>query len=537
MLDDATRSQLQEHLKLIGTPVEIVAELDDGAASQRVRDLLDDLASLSPDVTWKAEAFGAARIPTFAIGRPGELGRIRFCGLPLGHEFTSLVLALLHQGGHPPKLEPELRAEIEGVEGEHEFETFVSLSCQTCPGVVQALDLFATLDPGITHTMIDGALFQDEVEARAVQAVPTVFRNGELFSQGGVTEEQILKKLDTGAAERRTRALDEKPPFDVLIVGGGPAGAAAAVYAARKGIRTGLVAERFGGQLNDTLAIENFISVPHTEGPQLTRHLESHVREYDVELILDERARQLVDARASDDGLTHLRLESGATLRAREVVLAPGARWRNLGVPGEDEYRNRGVAYCPHCDGPLFKGKRVAVVGGGNSGVEAAIDLAGITEHVTLLEFQDELLADAVLQERARSLPNLTVLVNAETTEVTGDGDRVTGLDWKDRASGETHHVPLEGVFVQIGLVPNTEWLKDSTIALSPRGEIEVDGRGATNVPGVHAAGDATICPTKQIVIAMGNGANAALGAFDSLIRRPSSGSSEPGVDHASTAA
>ncbi len=524
MLDDSLRTQLEKHFELITRPVEIVAAPGEGEAAGRVRSLLDDLAHLSGSVAWR-EADGNEldddRRPLFAIGRPGELGRMRFAGLPMGHEFTSLVLAVLHAGGHPPRAEPELLADIEALPGGDRFETFVSLSCQTCPGVVQALNLFASRNPGITHTMVDGSLFQDEVESRDVKAVPSVFRNGEPFSTGGISERQILEKLDSAAADRAAEQISKKEPFEILVIGGGPAGAAAAIYAARKGIRTGLVAERFGGQLMDTLGIENFISTPHTEGPQLAAQLEEHVRSYDVDVMLDQRVEAMVDGGQSEDGRVKLTLASGAEMRASRVILATGARWRTLGVPGEEEHRNRGVAYCPHCDGPLFKGKRVAVIGGGNSGVEAALDLAGVVEHVTVVEFQDALLADAVLQERLRSLPNVDVILNAATTEVKGGESGVAALVYTDRASGESHEVALEGVFVQIGLLPNTEFLKDTRVELSPRGEIVVDDRGQTSAPGVFAAGDVTIAPTKQIVIAMGSGANAAVGAFDDLIRSP----------------
>jgi alkyl hydroperoxide reductase subunit F len=521
MLDETLRSQLREHLKKIQRPVEIVAELDSGDTSERVRDLLSQLAELSPDLAWREDSFAAARRPTFAIGQPGAVGRMRFCGLPMGHEFSSLILAILHAGGHPPRVDATLRDQIGALAGEHDFETFVSLSCQTCPGVVQALNLFAALNQGIIHTMVDGAIFAEEAAERKVQAVPTVFRGLEVFTQGAVSEGQILEKLDARAAHRKSEELSRKQPFDVLIVGGGPAGAAAAIYAARKGIRTGLVAERFGGQLMDTASIENFISVSETHGPELSQQLEEHVRQYPVDIMLEQKAEQLVDAEQSPDGLVHLFLESGATLRSRLVILATGARWKSLGVPGEDEYRNRGVAYCPHCDGPLFKGKRVAVIGGGNSGVEAAIDLAGLAGHVALLEFEDSLQADAVLQERVRSLPNVTSIVGAQTTAILGDGERVEALRYTERKSGEEHTLPIDGVFVQIGLAANTEWLGGSRVSLSPYGEIEADERGRTSAPGVFAAGDATTVPTKQIVIAMGSGANAALGAFDALIRAP----------------
>jgi NADH-dependent peroxiredoxin subunit F len=439
---------------------------------------------------------------------------VRFAGIPMGHEFTSLVLALLQVGGHPAKASAEVIEQIRKLEGDFHFETYFSLSCQNCPDVVQALNLMAIQNPRIRATMIDGALFQDEVREREIMAVPTVFLNGTQFGQGRMTLEEIVAKLDTGAVRREAEKIATKEPFDVLVVGGGPAGAAAAVYAARKGIRTGIASERFGGQVLDTLGIENFISVQETEGPKFALALEEHVRRYDVDIMNLQRAKALVPG----PDFIEVQLESGAALKARSVVVTTGARWRNINVPGEREYRNKGVAYCPHCDGPLFKGKRVAVIGGGNSGVEAAIDLAGIVGHVTLIEFDAQLRADAVLQRKLATLPNVTTLVNAQTTEITGDGQRVNGLLYKDRASGEEMRVALDGVFVQIGLVPNTEWLKGA-VEMSRHGEIIVDARGQTSLPGVFAAGDATTVPFKQIIIAAGDGAKAALGAFDYLIR------------------
>jgi alkyl hydroperoxide reductase subunit F len=442
---------------------------------------------------------------------------VRFAGLPMGHEFNSLILALLQVGGHPPKVAPEVIEQIEALEGDFHFETYFSLSCQNCPDVVQALNLMSAVNARIKHVAIDGALFQEEVETRKILAVPSVYLNGEPFGQGRMSLEQILAKLDTGAAQRATEAIGGKDAFDVLIVGGGPAGAAAAVYAARKGIGTGLVAERFGGQVLDTMAIENFISVPHTEGPKLVSALEQHVREYDVDVMNLQTAVELVPA-SNASGLVEIRLASGASLKSKTVILSTGARWRQMNVPGEAEYRNKGVAYCPHCDGPLFKGKRVAVIGGGNSGVEAAIDLAGLVSHVTLIEFDTQLRADAVLQNKLRSLRNVTIITSGQTAEVHGDGSKVNSLSYTDRTSGAMQRVELEGIFVQIGLVPNTEWLK-GTLALSARGEIEVDARGQTSLPGVFAAGDVTTVPYKQIIIALGDGAKASLSAFDHLIR------------------
>ena len=516
MLDANLKQQLQAYLQNIREPIELVASLDDSPKSAELNTLLEDIASLSDKVS-VVRADDDARRPSFMIRRIGTDIGVRFAGLPMGHEFTSLVLALLQVGGHPSKAAQDVIEQVKNLDGDFAFETYFSLSCQNCPDVVQALNLMAVLNPRISHVAIDGALFQDEVTDRKVMAVPTVFLNGEPFGQGRMELEQIVAKIDTGAAVRAAEKIKAKDAFDVLVVGGGPAGAAAAIYAARKGIRTGVAAERFGGQVLDTMAIENFISVPHTEGPKLAAHLEQHVKEYDVDIMNLQRAVELVPA-ASAGGLHEVKLENGASLKARTVILSTGARWRQMNVPGEDEYRNKGVAYCPHCDGPLFKGKRVAVIGGGNSGVEAAIDLAGIVAHVTLIEFDSELRADAVLQRKLKSLPNVDILTSALTTEVKGDGEKVVGLSYKDRTTDAVHEIALEGIFVQIGLVPNTEWLK-GTIALSPRGEIEIDARGETSLPGVFAAGDVTTVPYKQIVIAMGEGSKAALSAFDYMIR------------------
>lgn len=516
MLDADLASQLKAYLERLTRPVVLSASVDDTPASQEMLDLLNQVAALSDRVSVEVWRDDAERKPSFAVGSPGQDVHVRFAGLPMGHEFTSLVLALLQVGGHPSKASTEVIEAVKGLEGDFHFETYFSQSCQNCPDVVQALNLAAVLNPRIRHEAIDGALFQEEVQARQIMSVPTIFLNGKLFDQGRMTLEQIVAKLDTGASDRQARAINQKAPFDVLVVGGGPAGAAAALYAARKGIRTGVAAERFGGQVLDTLAIENFVSVSHTEGPKMAAALEQHVREYDVDVMTLLRAERLTPS--GEDGLVQVALENGAVLRSRTVVLSTGARWRQMNVPGEDLYRNKGVAYCPHCDGPLFKGKRVSVIGGGNSGVEAAIDLAGLASHVTLVEFDERLRADEVLQKKLRSLGNVTIITHAQTTEVIGDGQRVTGLAYLDRSTGATHHLELEGVFVQIGLLPNTEWLK-GVVDLSPRGEVMVDDRGQTNVPGVFAAGDCTTVPYKQIIIAMGEGAKASLSAFDHLMR------------------
>ena len=498
--------------------MQIVSSLDDRAASGEMRELLDEIATLSDKILVRHDGSDARR-PSFSISRAGHDMGVRFAAIPMGHEFSSLVLALLQAGGHPPKLEADVVEQIRSLDGDFVFETYMSLSCHNCPDVVQALNLMAVLNPRIRHVAIDGALFKDEVESRQIMAVPTVFLNGEVFGSGRMEVSDILARVDTGAAARDAARLGAKETYDVLIVGGGPAGAAAAVYAARKGIRTGVVAERFGGQTLDTLGIENFISVQETQGPKFAAAMEAQVRSLGVDIMNGQRVAALAPA-AQPGGEITVTLANGAALKSRSVILATGARWRNVDVPGEQEYRNKGVAYCPHCDGPLFKGKRVAVIGGGNSGVEAAIDLAGVVAHVTLLEFADQLKADAVLVNKLKSLPNVDIHTGAQTREIVGDGNKVTGLRYVDRASGQAHEVALAGVFVQIGLVPNTEWLRGA-VELSRYGEIIVDERCATSLPGVFAAGDATTVPYKQIIVAGGEGAKAALSAFDHLIRSP----------------
>lgn len=519
MLDEATKAQLKSYLERATQPIEIVASLDDSEGSGEMLSLLKDVAEASPLVKLTESRDDKHRKPSFSINRPSENHGPRFAGLPMGHEFTSLILALLQVGGYPPKVEQPVLDQIRALDGDFEFEIYVSLTCHNCPDVVQALNLMAVQNPRIRATMIEGGMFQEEVKERQIMAVPTVFLNGTEFGQGRMSLEEILAKIDTSGVEREAKKIDGKEAFDVLIVGGGPAGAAAAVYAARKGIRTGVASERFGGQVLDTMGIENFISIKETEGPKFAHALEEHVRNYDVDIMNLQRAKALVPNSGPDKNLIEVQLESGASLKSKSIVISTGARWRNINVPGEHEFKNKGVAYCPHCDGPLFKGKRVAVIGGGNSGVEAAIDLAGIVGHVTLIEFDTALRADAVLQRKLNSLQNVTVITNAQTTEITGD-QKVNGLVYKDRASGELKTVELEGVFIQIGLVPNTDWLK-GVVELSKHGEIIVDAKGQTSVPGVFAAGDVTTVPFKQIIIAAGEGAKAALSAFDYLIRSP----------------
>ena len=518
MLDDTLKAQLQTYLAMLRQPIHLIASLGSDEKSVELRQLLQEITQLSDKVTLDENGTDA-RKPSFVIARAGETQGVRFAAIPMGHEFTSLVLALLWTGGHPPKVEADVLDQIRALDRDMAFEVYMSLSCHNCPDVVQATSLMAIMNPRIKVTVIDGGLFQDEVEGLGIMAVPMTYMNGQEFHSGRITVEELLAKLDTNAASREAEKLSAKAPYEVLIVGGGPAGAAAAVYAARKGIRVGIAAERMGGQVNDTMAIENYISVLETDGPRFAAALEAQVRHYGVEIMTQQTAQQLIPA-TEVGGLVQVKMTNGAVLKARSVILSTGARWRNVNVPGEDPYRNKGVAYCPHCDGPLFKGKRVSVIGGGNSGVEAAIDLAGIVERVTLIEFADQLKADAVLVDKLKSLSNVSIHVNAQTTEITGDGSKVNGITFKDRATEQVHHLALEGVFVQIGLVPNTEWLKGS-MELTRFGEIVVDAKGHTSVPGVFAAGDCTTVPYKQIVIAAGDGAKAALSAFDHLIRTP----------------
>ncbi|MED2015896.1 alkyl hydroperoxide reductase subunit F [Bacillus wiedmannii] len=506
ILDADIKTQLSQYLQLMENDILLKVSAGDDDVSKDMLALVDELATMSSKII--VEKVELERTPSFSVNRPGEDTGVVFAGIPLGHEFTSLVLALLQVSGRAPKVEQKLIDQIKNIQGEYHFESYISLSCHNCPDVVQALNVMSVLNSGITHTMIDGAAFKEEVESKDIMAVPTVFLNGESFGSGRMTLEEILAKMGNGPDASE---LSDKDPYDVLVVGGGPAGASAAIYAARKGIRTGIVAERFGGQVMDTMGIENFISVKRTEGPKLVASLEEHVKEYDIDVMNLQRAKRL-----EKKELIEVELENGAILKSKSVIVSTGARWRNVGVPGEAEFKNKGVAYCPHCDGPLFIGKDVAVIGGGNSGIEAAIDLAGIVKHVTVLEFMPELKADAVLQERLNSLPNVTVLKNVQTKEITGT-DKVNGISYIDRETEEVHHVELQGVFVQIGLVPNTDWLGETVERA--RGEIVTDKHGATNVPGVFAAGDCTNNPYKQIIISMGSGANAALGAFDYLIR------------------
>ena len=507
ILDTEIKNQLSEYLKLMEGEVLIKLSAGSDSVSEDMTKLVQELADMSSLI--KIEEAKLARTPSFSVNRLGEDTGVAFAGIPLGHEFTSLVLAILQVSGRGPKLDNKVIERVKKIDGIYNFETYISLSCHNCPEVVQALNTMSILNPNISHTMIDGAAYKDEVEDRDIMAVPSIYLNGEFFGSGRMDIEEILEKLNLAPDISEFENIE---PFEVLVIGGGPAGASAAIYAARKGLRTGIVTDRFGGQVKDTLGIENFISVQYTEGPKLAASLEQHVKSYDVDILYPQRAKHI-----EKKELIEVELENGAIIKSKTLILATGARWRNVNVPGEQEFKNKGVAYCPHCDGPLYKGKSVAVIGGGNSGIEAAIDLAGLVKHVTVLEFLPELKADTVLQERLYSLPNVTVLKNVQTTEITG-ADKVNGISYIERDSGAEKHIDLEGVFVQIGLVPNTEWL-GGFVERNRFGEILVDSKNQTNIPGVFAAGDCTTSPYKQIIISMGSGATAALSAFDYLIR------------------
>ena len=515
-LDITIRNQLQDYMARLVSPIKLLANVDASASSQEMLGMLEEVTSLSEKITLNKETDVSKRIPSFEVNREIESTGITFAGIPSGHEFTSFVLALLQAGGHPLKLDAEKIEQIKNIQGKFHFETYISLSCHNCPDVVQALNAMSIINPNISHTMIDGALFQKEVEDKQIMAVPTIFLNGEPFGQGRMELDEIVNKIDSSASLKEAEKISKKETYDILIVGGGPAGSSAAIYSARKGIRTGIVSERFGGQVMDTLGIENFISVKATEGPKLVTALEEHVKEYEVDIMNLQRAKSI--QKNDENALFEVELENGGKLKSKSVIVATGARWRELNVPGEKEFKGKGVAYCPHCDGPLFKGKHVAVIGGGNSGVEAAIDLANIVGHVTLFEFAGELKADDILQKRLYSLSNVDVILNAQTLEVLGS-DKVNSMIYLDRKTNEKKTIALEGIFIQIGLLPNTDFVKN-TVDLSKFGEIIIDSHGQSSLPGLFAAGDVTTVPYKQIIIAMGEGAKASLGAFDYLIRQ-----------------
>lgn len=509
-LDVKLIEQLKQYLTLLEQPVTFQVSLDDSETSQKLQAFVEEIADLSDMLS--VEQTTSELVPSFSLVSHEQDFGIRFAGVPLGHEFESFVLALLQVGGRAPKIDDSVKERIQSIDRDLNFETFVSLSCHNCPEVVQSLNIMAILNERISHTMIEGGAFQDLAEERQVMAVPTVFSNGEEFASGRMVMEDLLDKVGAKKEALDTSKID---PFDVLVIGGGPAGASAAIYAARKGIRTGLIADEFGGQVNETLGIENFIGTTYTEGPKLMAQVKEHVLDYPIELIDNEMVQSVEKL---DDGNVQVTLESGGQLMSQTLIVATGARWRLINAPGEKEFRNKGVAYCPHCDGPLFKDKHVVVIGGGNSGVEAALDLAGLAKQVTVLEFADQIKADQVLQDRMAEKANIEVITSADTTEISGDG-KVEGLTYTDRQTGESHQIECQGVFILVGLIPNTEFLAD-LVEKNRTGEIIVDEHGASSVEGIYAAGDCTNSAYKQIIISMGTGATAALGAFDYLLRK-----------------
>ena len=508
MLDKETKQNLAHYLEMLESPVIFSTSTDDSNDSRKLLEFLNEIAQMTEKVTIEEKKL--SRTPSFEINPLNGTSGIAFAGIPLGHEFSSFLLALLQVSGRPPKITDSLTQQIKQIQQDLYFETYVSLTCHNCPDVVQALNILSVLNPTIHHTMIEGGMYQNEITEKQVLAVPTVYLNGQEFASGRMTLEQIIEQI-TGS--QTVTPSSESTPYDVLVIGGGPAASSAAIYAARKGIRTGLVADSLGGQVIETWGIENMIGTPYTEGPQLMKQVEEHLRSYPVDIMTN----QLVTSLQKQNDSFAVSLKSGRKLTTKTAIIATGARWRSINVPGEKEFKNKGIAYCPHCDGPLFTGKDVAVIGGGNSGIEAAIDLAGLANHVYVLEFLSELKADKILQDKLATLSNVTILLNAETQEITGT-TYVDSITYKDRTTGENQTLDVAGVFILIGLVPNTEWLS-ALLEMNERGEIIVDLHGETSIKGLFAAGDCTNSSYKQIIISMGSGATAALGAFDYLMR------------------
>ncbi len=513
MIEAAMIEQLKQVFQRLEAPVHLVYRPSQHPKQSDLTTMLGQLDGTSPNVIVREEG-EVSDVPRFHVETADGPNGIRFIGIPGGHEFTSLVLAILNSDGKGKLPDDVLIQRVRRLKGPIRLRTFISLSCENCPDVVQALNLMATFHGDFEHTMVDGEFAQDDIDALKIQGVPSVIDGDELVHSGKSSLVDLLGKLEErfGTDDAGDIEPVDLGAFDVAIVGGGPAGASSAIYSARKGLRTVLITDRLGGQLQDTKGIENMISIPYTEGPQLTADLQKHMDAYEIEL-LEHRRVTKVEPHGKGEPVA-LTLDSGETLTAGSLIIATGAKWRELGVDGEKEYGGRGVHFCPHCDGPYYKGKDIAVIGGGNSGVEAALDLAGIVKSVTVFEFMPELKADAVLVKKLLSLPNASIVTNAKTTRVLGDDGKVNALEYEDRESGETKTVPLEGVFVQIGLVPNSGFLK-GVVDMNPYGEILVDEKGRTSQPHIYAAGDVTTTPYKQIVVALGEGAKAGLAAYE----------------------
>ncbi len=525
MLDQELIDELKNVFAKLTRELSFVVDESTHEKQSELLELLTEVASASPLISITRSGKSSA-FPAFGIARGGTLTGVRFEGIPGGHEFTSLVMALLHADEKGRRPDEGFLNRIRALQGPVELRTVISLSCENCPEVVQALNLMALTHADFKHTMVDGEFIQEEIERRRILGVPSVLAGEALLHSGKAGMAELLEKLEEKFGKTQQAVSSNLGHFDVVVLGMGTAGVSAAIYSARKGLKTAIVADKLGGQVLDTKGIENLISQTYTEGPKLAADLAAHLRSYDVALFEHRRVAG-VEKFGEAKERSRLKLESGEELTAEALIVATGAKWRQLNVPGEKDYLGKGVAYCPHCDGPFFKGKDVAVIGGGNSGVEAAIDLAGIVKSVTLIEFGETLRADAVLVEKLKSLPNAAILTSARTSEVLGDGEKLTALRYEDRTSGEVKELKLAGVFVQIGLVPNSGFLRD-VVELTKSGEVVIDAKGRTTSRGIFAAGDVTTVPFKQIVIAMGEGAKAALGAFEDVIMRQRGSGDKP---------
>ena len=516
MLDQATLSQLKEVFTKLTVKVDLFLDSSSHEKQTELESMLSSVASTSDKIEL-VHSNNDFHVPRFHIRLNEQLTGVSFEGVPGGHEFTSLILAILNASGQGKMPDKGIMNRIGALKGPISLRTYISLSCENCPDIVQALNLMALNNSDFSHTMVDGGLVQNEIEDLKIQGVPSVAAGNELISVGKSSLAELLTKLEAKfGGQEKNQGDSDLGSYEVVVLGAGPAGASAAIYTARKGLKTAVIAERMGGQVKDTKGIENFISLPYTEGPQLTAQMAEHMSQYDIDF-LEHRLVETIES--TDKNLKKIILNSGETLTAESIVVATGAKWRELGVPGEKDYNGAGVAYCPHCDGPFYKGKDVAVIGGGNSGVEAAIDLAGMVKSVTLVEFMPELKADQVLIDKMMSLKNVKVLKNTEIKEVKGDGSKANGIDLMDRSNNELHHVALDGVFVQIGLIPNSGFIKD-IVETNKYGEIVIDPGCRTNVEGIYAAGDVTTVAFKQIIISMGEGAKAALSLFEDRITK-----------------
>ncbi|MEN0058069.1 MAG: alkyl hydroperoxide reductase subunit F [Bdellovibrio sp.] len=516
MLDPQLKEQLTSVFSALENSVELVYENSSHEDQKDLLEMLQDVASTSAKISLRAQGAGSTSpMPQFQIIYKDRPTGIVFKGIPGGHEFTSLILAILNTDGKGKLLDSVIAQRVKRLKKNITVQSYISLTCENCPDVVQALNQMALVHGSLRHEIIDGGYVQNDVQALGIQGVPSLVANSKMFHSGRIQLLDLLTKLENTFGIDESQAPEEPVNknlghFDVLVVGGGPSGTASAIYSVRKGLSTALITEKIGGQVQETKGIENLISVPYTEGPQLAAQLNQHVASYPVKVFENRRVKKI----HADAPTKAIELESGESLTADSIIIATGAKWRELGVEGEKEYMGRGVAYCPHCDGPFYKGKKVAVIGGGNSGVEAAIDLAGIVKEVVVFEYNDQLKADKILIDKLKSLPNTSLVTSAKTLKIHGDGQKVNQIEFLNRALDQVEKMDLDGIFIQIGLVPNSQFLK-GTLNLTQFGEIVIDEKCRTSVQGIYAAGDVTTTPYKQIVIAMGEGAKAALAAFE----------------------